>query len=63
VSQRHLARATPLNLERQAMENDTDTYDRTTIVLHWFTAVSVVVLWIIGQTADWIPDGPVNTAY
>ncbi len=45
------------------MENDTDTYDRTTIVLHWFTAVSVVVLWIIGQTADWIPDGPVNTAY
>ncbi len=38
-------------------------YDRTTIFLHWITALSVVVLWIIGQTADWIPDGPVNTAY
>jgi cytochrome b561 len=38
-------------------------YDRTTIALHWITAASVVILWIIGQTADWIPDGPVNTAY
>ena len=37
------------------------TYDRTTISLHWLTATSVAVLWIIGQTADWIPDGPVNT--
>ena len=38
-------------------------YDRTTIALHWITAVSVVVLWIIGQTADWFPDhGPVNTS-
>jgi cytochrome b561 len=37
------------------------TYDRTTISLHWLTAVSVVVLWVIGQTADWIPDGPINT--
>ena len=45
------------------MKNDTETYDRTTIVLHWVTAVSVILLWIIGQTADWIPDGPVNTAY
>jgi len=23
----------------------------------------VVVLWIIGQTADWLPDGPLNTDY
>lgn len=38
-------------------------YDRLTIALHWITATSVVVLWIIGQTADWIPDGPVNTTY
>ena len=37
-------------------------YDKTTIVLHWLTAASVAVLWIIGQTADWIPDGPANTA-
>jgi cytochrome b561 len=37
-------------------------YDRTTIALHWVTAASVVVLWIIGQTADWIPHGAANTA-
>ena len=45
------------------MMNGTETYDRTTIALHWITALSVVVLWIIGQTADWIPNGPVNTGY
>ncbi len=45
------------------MTIETGVYDRTTIALHWFTAISVAVLWIIGQTADWIPDGPVNTAY
>jgi cytochrome b561 len=39
------------------------TYDRTTIYLHWATAGLVVILWIIGQTADWFPDGPFNTDY
>jgi cytochrome b561 len=38
-------------------------YDRTTMSLHWITAGLVAVLWIIGQTADWIPDGPLNTDY
>ena len=38
-------------------------YDRATISLHWITAGLVVVLWIIGQTADWLPHGPLNTAY
>jgi cytochrome b561 len=38
-------------------------YDRTTISLHWITTGLVVVLWIIGQTADWFPDGPLNTDY
>jgi cytochrome b561 len=37
------------------------TYDRTTVALHWVTAALVIVLWIIGQTADWLPDGPLNT--
>ncbi|MCW6512934.1 cytochrome b [Lichenifustis flavocetrariae] len=37
-------------------------YDPTTIALHWATAASVVILWIIGQTADWIPHGPANAA-
>lgn len=35
-------------------------YDPTTIALHWFTALSVVVLWLIGQTADWLPRGAAN---
>jgi cytochrome b561 len=38
-------------------------YDRTTISLHWITAGLMAVLWIIGQTADWLPDGPLNTDY
>jgi cytochrome b561 len=38
-------------------------YDRTTISLHWITAGLVAVLWLIGQTADWLPDGPLNTDY
>jgi cytochrome b561 len=38
-------------------------YDKTTVHLHWITAGLVVVLWIIGQTADWFPDGPFNTDY
>jgi cytochrome b561 len=37
-------------------------YDITTIRLHWATALLIGVLWIIGQTADWIPDGRVNNA-
>jgi cytochrome b561 len=42
---------------------DSAHYDRTTIMLHWTTAILVAVLWIIGQTADWFPDGPFNTDY
>jgi cytochrome b561 len=38
-------------------------YDRTTISLHWITAGLVVVLWIIGQTADWFSDSPLKTDY
>ena len=37
-------------------------YDPTTIALHWATATLVAVLWLIGQTADWLPDhGWANT--
>ena len=49
------------NRLQQRLLPDSESYDRTTIVLHWTTALLVAVLWIIGQTADWIPDGPVNT--
>jgi cytochrome b561 len=38
-------------------------YDTRTIALHWFTAVSVGALWIIGQTAYWIPRGAVRSDY
>ena len=30
-------------------------YDSTTIALHWATAISVLALWIIGQTVDLFP--------
>ena len=30
-------------------------YDPTTIALHWATAISVIALWVIGQTADMFP--------
>lgn len=38
-------------------------YDTRTIVLHWATAVLVVVLWVIGQTDDFIPKGAPHRAY
>lgn len=38
-------------------------YDTRTIALHWTTAVLVLVLWIIGQTDDFIPKGAPHRAY
>lgn len=38
-------------------------YDSATIFLHWITFLLVFALWVIGQTADWLPDGPGRTAY
>jgi cytochrome b561 len=35
-------------------------YDTITIVLHWATVSLVVVLWILGQTSDWWPRGPIR---
>ncbi|ACA15053.1 cytochrome B561 [Methylobacterium sp. 4-46] len=35
-------------------------YDTTTIVLHWLTALLVGLLWILGQTNDWWPRGPLR---
>ncbi len=39
---------------------DVEHYDRVTRDLHWITALLVVILWLIGQFADDIPDGPLN---
>jgi cytochrome b561 len=33
-------------------------YDRTSILLHWVTAVLVVLLWVIAQIIDDFPKGP-----
>ena len=38
-------------------------YDLRTIALHWTTAGLVLILWTIGQTADFIPRGPFRGAY
>ena len=38
-------------------------HDTTTIVLHWISAVLVVVLWTIGQTVDFFPNGPLRIDY
>src|ERR1700677_3632827 len=41
----------------------TESYDGVTISLHWITALLVVVLWVIGQTADSLPKGALQSAY
>lgn len=38
-------------------------HDRTTIALHWATALLVVLLWTIGQTVDFAPSGPLRIDY
>ncbi len=36
-------------------------YDPTTIWLHWTTVGLIAILWLIGQTADLVPRGPIRT--
>ncbi len=43
------------------MTDADERYDRRTIVLHWVTALAVVLLWIIGQTIDDFPRGVPRT--
>lgn len=33
------------------------TYDRRTIVLHWTSAILVILMWLAGQTIDFFPKG------
>ncbi len=35
----------------------------TTIALHWLTAILIVVLWIVGQTIDFVPRGELRIDY
>ncbi|HEX5326788.1 MAG TPA: cytochrome b/b6 domain-containing protein [Acetobacteraceae bacterium] len=38
-------------------------YDAPTIVLHWVTAALVGLLWVIGQTVGYVPDGSLRIDY
>src|SRR5208282_2481332 len=38
-------------------------YDPLTIALHWTTAVLIGLLWLIGQTVDFAPSGPLRVDY
>ena len=42
-------------------DNNFAQYDPTTIWLHWATVGLIAVLWLIGQTADLAPRGPIRT--
>jgi cytochrome b561 len=47
----------------QSAETQALSHDDTTIILHWITAVLVAVLWTIGQTIDFVPNGPLRIDY
>jgi cytochrome b561-like protein len=42
-------------------DSNTESYDPTTIWLHWITVGLIVTLWVIGQTGDLVPRGPFRT--
>jgi cytochrome b561 len=48
---------------RQPAEAQGLRHDPTTIALHWITALLVAVLWLIGQTVDFPPNGPLRVDY
>jgi cytochrome b561 len=41
-------------------ESPPERYDRPTIVLHWLTAILVIVQWTIGRTTGLLPRGPLR---
>jgi cytochrome b561 len=41
----------------QATERAVLRHDDTTILLHWVTAILIVLMWTIGQVIDWFPKG------
>jgi len=38
-------------------------HDPITVALHWITALLVGILWVIGQTIDVFPNGPLRVDY
>jgi cytochrome b561 len=45
------------------MDEQNEKYDGATISVHWITALLVALLWVIGQTGDWLPKGTLQSAY
>jgi cytochrome b561 len=45
----------------QASDLGGERYDSTSIWMHWVTAATVLLLWILGQTIDWFPRGTPRT--
>ena len=43
------------------LDTSAERYDTTTVWLHWITVALVVALWVIGQTGDLVPRGPLRT--
>jgi cytochrome b561 len=43
------------------VDTTAERYDPTTVWLHWITVALIVVLWVIGQTGDLVPRGPLRT--
>ena len=41
-------------------ENPPEVYDRTTIMLHWATAILVAIQFLIGRTTNLLPRGPLR---
>jgi len=51
-------------MHRMAMsrlDTTAERYDPTTVWLHWITVALIVALWVIGQTGDLVPRGPLRT--
>lgn len=53
----------PVPVVREPVTTRRLRHARTTIVLHWPTALLVVALWTIGQTIDFAPTGPARVDY
>lgn len=54
---REMEQATTVAVQHAAMEEPAPRYDGVSILLHWLTAVLVIILWTLGQTIDFFPKG------
>jgi cytochrome b561 len=53
----------PVSVAREPAPTQGLRHARTTIVLHWLTALLVIGLWTIGQTIDFAPKGAARVDY